>query len=81
MSLVHLYGYCDGNGLQVSREYRRRFTDRRRLSHSFRYRQNFSFIVIYFSNCMYACIFGTYTGFQSNSIFLIKLKFKSDVVL
>jgi hypothetical protein len=29
----YLYGYCDGNGLQVSREYHRRFTDRRQPSH------------------------------------------------
>jgi hypothetical protein len=77
MSLVHLYGYCDGNGLQVSREYRRRFTDRRRLSHSFRYRQNSSFIVIYFSN------YDAYIFIQVFKVleFLLKLKFKSDVVL
>jgi hypothetical protein len=29
VDLVDLCGYCDGNGLQASREYRRRFPDRR----------------------------------------------------
>jgi hypothetical protein len=27
--IVYLYGYCDDNGLQTSRDFRRRFTDRR----------------------------------------------------